>query len=77
MSPPSVVECFDVFEDFRLGVIDICKSCPVDEFLFEGTEEALDWSIVPTIALLAHADRDAPCLEFVRIGFGCVLTASV
>ena len=54
MEPFAVVEDFDVFEDGRAGGRDGCQRLAIDEFGFEGGEEALGDSVIPTLPWAAE-----------------------
>lgn len=55
MSPFAIIIHLDVFKDFYFGFVPGLELHPVDQFDFERVYKTLSDSVVPTIALLAHA----------------------
>jgi len=49
----------------------------VDEFGFEGVEEALHRRVIPTISFPAHRLDDIGCVEHLAVAAGCVLASAV
>src|ERR1035437_8799724 len=73
-----VVEVVDVVGDRRAG--DSPRGALRDlgfEFSLHRPEEALGDSVVPAIALAAHAADDALGVELLPVVGGCVLAATV
>ncbi len=77
MSPLSIVEDFDVFED-RLARLLACEEVRVvNEVDLERREEALGHRVVPAVALPTHARDETVLFEHRAVVGAGVLTAAV
>jgi hypothetical protein len=74
MSPPAVVEQFDIFEHLVAGVSSSTPPAPIDQFDFERGEKAFRHRVVPAIAVTAHAALDAVYRQQLLIVVAGVLT---
>jgi uncharacterized membrane protein YebE (DUF533 family) len=73
----AIVENLDVVEEGVAQEGPIRPRATVDKLLFEGSEEGLGDSVVPTIAFAAHADGNAESRKLRAIVRARVLTAAV
>jgi hypothetical protein len=77
MAALTIIKYFNVVKN----VSPSFSACSIFEtiypFRLQGVEEALHWSIVPTVALTAHTANKVVSLEFVLIVFTGILAASV
>ena len=74
MSPPAVVEQFDIFEHLVAGVSSSTPPAPIDQFDFERGEKTFRHRVVPAIAFTAHAALDAVYRQQLLILVAGVLT---
>ena len=72
-----VVEGFDVFEDFSLGMFEVSQLDVIEPFLFQRPEEAFHGGVVVTATSAAHRALDAQRLQQVLISVAGVLAAAV
>ncbi len=77
MGSLSVIEDFDVIEDFASGLILIDKTAVVGQLVLQAGEKALYNSVVSRMPLAAHGGGDAQSLQAVAIVLGRVLAALI
>ena len=76
VDPLTIAVAFDRGEQIATGGIAIGVFMLVDEFGFQGAEEALQRRIVPAISLAAHRLDDGGGLQDAAVVAGSVLTAA-
>ena len=77
VQPDGVVEAHDVVRDVRLGLGMVCIVAQPDTLLLQAREEFLHNSVVPAVALAAHAAHQAMALQQPHVQLAGVPAASV
>ena len=77
MDPLAIVEAFNKRKDLPTRFIARVVRLVMDEFIFQGAEEALCHCVVVAVALSTHARRYAECGELALIGQTAVLGALI
>lgn len=77
MEPLAIVEAFNKRKDLPTRLIPRVVSLVMDEFIFQGTEEALRHRVVIAIALSTHTRRQAERSELPLIGQTAILCALI
>lgn len=77
MAPGTIAEDFDVLEGIEFGLSSGCISASVDQFEFEGCEEAFHRCIVIAATRAAHARRDGVVLDQALIGMAGKLGTAI
>ena len=77
MEPLAIIEPFDERKDLPAGVVPGVIRLVMDQFILQGTEEALCDRIVVAIAFAAHARRQAESRKLTLIRQAAVLSPLV
>src|SRR5262252_9852057 len=77
MSPPAVVEQFDIFEHLVAGLSSSTPPAPIDQFDFERGEKTFRHRVVPAIAFTAHAALYAVYRQQLLMCVAGVLAAAI
>ena len=77
VSPPAVVERFDVVEQISDGFVPCRVAGAMHQFILQAVQEALRWPVVPAVSLATHRADHAVFLELGLEAMTGVLTTPV
>jgi len=77
MTPPPIIECFDIGKNGRLYLLPVLKLSTINQFGFQARKEALHDGIVPTIPRPAHGTLQAVPCEPLLVLFRRILATAI
>lgn len=77
MAALPIIKYFEIFKDLLLGLFPCVVLTMMNEFLFQGTKEALDAGVVPAISFATHAGNETVLVKETLVARGDILTSTV